>query len=156
MGCSGSKADVGKIHESQSASVPKVVKIEAKVDEDPDFEVLKPGKAAPKNQLDEFSHNSSTLNKTTDKGKDINEFKGHTEEPVIAGLHHRESMHLPQEESEDIILPDKERYKKAQTLAEFSRENGTHEFDFSFIDEKPKVDIESDLTDKILKEISEI
>ena len=158
MGCGGSKADANKIQESDQGRNNKALEQKNEHDDEQDFQVIQPAKVVPKNHLDEVTNKSSIVNRTLDRNIEANsEVKVEEKEPERNTLKHRETMEVVNSTNEEIIIVnDHDRYRKAQTLADFTR-GDKHEFDFSFIDDKPKVEHDNDLlTDKILEEMSEI
>ena len=158
MGCGGSKAEANRIQENDRPNNNKPGEQKEEEDDEQDFQVLQPAKVVPKNHLDEVTIKSSVGNRTLDRNLEANsEVKLEEKETERNTLRHRETMDMPKPTNEEItIVNDHDRYRKAQTLADFARDN-KHEFDFSFIDDKPKVDHDKDLlTDKILEEMSEI
>jgi hypothetical protein len=160
MGCGGSKdeaVDVKENHENPSTR-REIVKKEEPPREEEEVLVLQAGKTMPKNKLDELTENTS-VNKTVDRSV------GKIE--VSQEKHYEKQPDLPESKAKTIVQHKNEEVKidatetgiqsiKAATLR-VGFENHPHEFDFSFIDENPKVENDHDkLAEEVLKEISDL
>lgn len=159
MGCGGSKADVHQENhrnqlESGKNQDPNIDHSDGK--EDAEIQVLQQGKSMPKSKLDELTENNSLTTKKTEKAlnesltiKQSQQIK--EDKPLESNsktFHEPETHKTEQKKDEDL--------HKAQTSkVEFDKH--PHEFDFSFIEEKPKNNNDHDLlTDQVLKEMSEL
>ncbi|OMJ79492.1 hypothetical protein SteCoe_20502 [Stentor coeruleus] len=159
MGCGGSKADVHQ--ENQRKPLESGKNQDQNMDhgdgrEDEEIQVLQHGKSMPKSKLDELTENNSLTTKKTEKAH--NESVTIKQSPQIKEekpfesnsktFHELETHKTEQKKNEDL--------QKAQTSkVEFDKH--PHEFDFSFIEEKPKNNNDHDLiTDQVLKEMNEL
>lgn len=158
MGCGGSKKDVHEGNNNHPSGQIKSTGQQGHGDgrEDDDVQVLEHGKTIPKSKLDELTENNSISKQKTEKTTNdttIIKQSPSVNETKIIGTNSK-TIHEP----EKIEIEDKkeEDLKKAQTSkVEFDKH--PHEFDFSFIEEKPKPNNDHDLlTDQVLKEMSEL
>ena len=150
MGCGGSKDEVMKEQQNQKIMASKKPEENKDEKDDIDIQVVKPGKNIPISLLDQIT-NKNLLNKTTDRS--------HDESFDLKKVQKSETVYENIEKNEMINeKPNPDNFVgKSKTIAKFSHENHPHEFDFSFIEEKPKESIPNDLlTDEVLKEMSEL
>ena len=154
MGCAGSKDEVfyeKSDHAMYNLNHKEEIKEEIKEDKDDiDLQIVNPARRIPINQLDEIL-NENLLNKTIDKGlNDPFESKKVDKSITINENIDRHEKVENLDDSNNLVA-------KSKTFAPLSDENHPHEFDFSFLQDKPKesnpIDI---LTDQILKEISDL
>ncbi|OMJ70987.1 hypothetical protein SteCoe_30914 [Stentor coeruleus] len=159
MGCGGSKADVHQGNHRKQLESGK--NQDQNLDhgdgkEDEEIQVLQHGKSMPKSKLDELTENNSLITKKTEKSQ--NESITIKQSPQIkedkplelnSKTFHEPKIHKTEQKKDEDL-------HKAQTSkVEFDKH--PHEFDFSFIEEKPKHNNEHDLlTDQVLKEMSEL
>ncbi|OMJ92801.1 hypothetical protein SteCoe_4341 [Stentor coeruleus] len=158
MGCGGSKKDIQEVNINNSPGKIKSVGHQGQNNgrEDDDVQVLEHGKTIPKSKLDELTENNSISKQKTEKT--INNTitvkeNTSTNDAKVLGTNSK-TIHEPEKKETEAKI--EEDLKKAHTSkVEFDKH--PHEFDFSFIEEKPKPNNDNELiTDQVLKEMSEL
>ncbi|OMJ69217.1 hypothetical protein SteCoe_33112 [Stentor coeruleus] len=160
MGCGGSKKDVHEGINNHPSGQIKSTGQQGHGDgrEDDDVQVLEHGKTIPKSKLDELTENNSISKQKTEKivnnSTSIKESHSVNDSKAL-GINSK-TIHEP--EKKEVEIKKEEHLEKAQTSkVEFDKH--PHEFDFSFIEEKPKSKPNNEhdlLTDQVLKEMSEL